>query len=148
MFAVFRWLLYLLVALFACAILFFVGVLSMPSTAVYHPLQRLVDKNGLIIELAMIEERGPGSFYYAVYVHNEVQESRAYSEFDRPVMWLARVERDSLRLRYDGRCYVLEADYGHLYYITRAWKDYLRRKELCFDVVQLQSATKAHGENK
>ena len=148
MFAFLRWLLYLVLAVLACAILLFVSVISIPSTALYHPLQRLTDKNGLIIELAMIEERGPGGFYYAVYVYDDVQEDRAYSEFDRPVMWLARVERDSLRLRYDGRCYALKADYGLLYYITCEWKDYLRRKELCFDVVQLRSATEARGENE
>lgn len=137
-----------MLAVFACAPLLFVGLLSIPGTAIYHPLQHLTDKNGLTIELAMIEERGPGGFYYAVYVYNDVQENRIYSEFDRPVMWLARVERDSLRLRYDGRCYVLEADYELLYYITREWKDYLRRKELCFDVVQLRSAAETHSENE
>ena len=78
----------MLVALFACFILFFVGVLRCQVRRSITRCNDFVDKNGLIIELAMIEERGPGSFYYAVYVHNEVQASWAYSEFDRPAMCL------------------------------------------------------------
>ena len=146
MYALLKWSSYLIAAIFVCVLALFAGLASIPSTTLYHPLT--IDKNSLIIELGQIEELGPGGFYYAVYVYREMREDRAYSEFERPVMWLSRVDEDSLRLRYDGKCYVLEADYKHLYYINRHWRDFFIQKELCFDLIQLGAAAKTHGENE
>ncbi|MFO0993937.1 MAG: hypothetical protein U1E67_18615 [Hyphomicrobiales bacterium] len=102
----------------------------------YEVVETMVDKNGLVIELASEAEQLAGSIYYSVHVYDDINPKRTYSQSSSwPVMTISGVSRDPApKLSFDGRCYILSADYRSNWPVTPVWHEWLGPRKLCFEL--------------
>jgi hypothetical protein len=102
----------------------------------YEVVETMVDKNGLIIELASEAEQMAGSIYFMVHVYDDINPQRTYSKSSwLPVITISGVSEDPPpKLSFDGKCYILSADYRSNWPVTPVWREWFGSRELCFEL--------------
>jgi len=133
----------LLVTGFFVAIALFLAVLPYAHEALsgnelvdYEVVETMVDKNGLVIELASEAEQLAGSIYFSVHIYDDINPKRTYSQASSwPVITISGVSRDPApKLSFDGRCYILSADYQSNWPVEPVWREWFGSRELCFEL--------------
>jgi hypothetical protein len=102
----------------------------------YEVVETMVDKSGLVIELASEAEQLAGSIYFSVHVYGDINPKRTYAQSGSfAVITISGVSNDPApKLSYDGRCYILSADYRSNWPVTPVWREWFGSRELCFEL--------------
>jgi signal transduction histidine kinase len=102
----------------------------------YEVVETMVDKNGFVIELASEAEQLAGSIYYSVHIYDDINPARTYAQASSlPVITISGVSREPApKLSFDGKCYILSANYRSNWPVEPVWREWFGSRELCFEL--------------
>ena len=111
------------------------GCWQFSSDDVGYAPRKTIDDASTGLKVVMAEISTMSSWGYNVYVFNKDVDTTNFSTEWQPVIVTASMKSsEEPKFYYDGKCYILEADYRSGGLISPSWVDAHTGRTLCFDL--------------